>query len=388
MTRKFGYYVRGAVKLVIQGEYPERFINLCIAEHIALWGVKKLDHFLIAWIAPEDFFRIRPIVRKAHVRVKLAKRYGFPFLFKRLKKRKMLLGGAAFFCVAIYWLSSYIWFVEVVGAKSVPETKIRAVMDAHGLCVGVKQNEIASKNLEKDLLLQVPELAWAGVNFTGTRAVVEVVEKVLPAADGQSEGDLVASKNGVITECILLTGVRATEVGDTVKAGDVLIREGGTGESRAQGIVKAKVVYESYGEAALLQNDYTVSGRRDISIRLRVNEEVFHLRDANLTEFPAYEHEQIVKKLPWWRNQDFTVESIINVYHELNVNAMEISIEEAKYQAQLEALAQSKALIPEDAYVIERSMDVLDSSDPNLIKVKMTIETEEDIGKYIKYNKE
>lgn len=394
MTRKFGYYMKGAVKLRVAGEYPERFINLCIADHIYLWGAKRLDDCMTVWICPADFFRIRPIVRKTSMRVKVVKRYGFPFFFKRMKQRKMLLLGAFFFFAAIYWLSGYVWFVEIVGLKHIPEEKVRAMMSVYDIRVGARQDEDAAKKLEKALLIDVPEVAWAGVHFSGTRAVVEIVEKVMPASEARFAGDLVASKDGVITECIAISGEKAVEIGDAVRAGDTLIRkppasEGKTGAAaQAQGIVKARIVYLSDGTAYLTQCDYEEAGRETMSAAVNYNGTIYELRAADLSDYAAYEHERIVKKLPWWRNQDFAVELIIDSYRELSVGQTQIGAEEAKRLATLDALEKSKTRIPQDAYVVRRDVEELETDDPNRIDIRLSIETEEDIGTYIQYNKE
>lgn len=403
MIRKFSCYIKGAIRLTVKGEYPERFINLCIAEHIYLWGVKKLDDCLIVWITPADFFRIRPIVRKSKMRVKVINYYGLPFLLKQLKKRKMLWCGAVGFIMAIYLLSSYIWFIDIIGIKSVSQAEIMDIVGRHGLYIGASQNEILVKEIEKEIILKVPEIAWVGVRFTGTRAIVEIVEKVMPAAEDKSAGDLVASKSGIVTECIPLAGEKMVKVGDQVKEGDVLIRgivpnmqpaSGSKPQSKAmetvkaQGIVKAIISYESYGEAERVQNTYALSGNEDFSVKLNFDGNIIKIRQADLDRFMAYEHDKIVKKLPWWRNSDFTVETIVDVYHELNVSTIEISKEDAKRLASLDALAESKSTIPEDAYVIEQSIDMLEGNQPNLVRVKLKIKTEEEIGKHIKYNKE
>lgn len=403
MIRKFSCYLKGAVKLAVKGEYPERFINLCISEHIYLWGVKKLNDSLIVWITPADFFRIRPIVRKSRMRVKIINHYGLPFLIKEVKKRKMLWCGAVGFFIAIYLLSSHIWFIDIIGIKSAPEAKIMDIVNRHGLYIGANQNEIEVKEIEKEMIVMMPEIAWVGVRFTGTKAIVEIVEKVMPAAEDKSSGDLVASKGGIVTECISIMGEKMVNVGDKVKEGDVLIRgiissaRAANGDKnqakalevvKAQGIVRAIVSYESYGEAEKVQNTYVPTGNEDFSVKINFDGKIINVWQADLGRFSAYEHDEIVKKLPWWRNSDFTVETIIDVYHELNVSAVELSREEAKRLAALAALEESKSIIPEDAYVIEQSMDVLENDQPSLVRVKLKIKTEEDIGKHIKYNKE
>ncbi|MDF2564758.1 MAG: hypothetical protein K0Q53_1153, partial [Massilibacillus sp.] len=79
---------------------------------------------------------------------------------------------------------------------------------------------------------------------------------------------------------------------------------------------------------------------------------------------------------------------IIDVYRELEVDTIAIDEIEAKKIATREALTENKVQIPLDAYVIAQDLTVIDTEDPNLIRVKLTIETEELIGMYNQYNKE
>ena len=37
-------YLRGYVKIQIQGYSPERFLNLCSYHHILIWGLAYEDH--------------------------------------------------------------------------------------------------------------------------------------------------------------------------------------------------------------------------------------------------------------------------------------------------------------------------------------------------------
>lgn len=390
MTHKISSYINGAVKIKIQGENQERFINLCIAKQMQLWGVRKLEDCLFIWLSLHDFFRIRDAVRKAKVKVLVVESYGLPFFLKRLKRRKILLYGAIVFFIAIYILSGYIWFIDVVGLKNIPREKINLMIESNGLRVGVRQEEIDTKNLEKEILLSVPEVAWVGIHFTGTRAVVEIVEKVTAESEDKSPGDLIAGKSGTITECINILGESKVKIGDKVQAGDVLIKGIGKNNEaiRAKGIVKASVQYESFGEALLEETQYNLTDRSKFGIKISFFGKIITLNRADLADFSAYEHEVIMKSIPWWRNHDFVVETIIDVYRELEVDTIAIDEIEAKKIATREALTENKLQIPPDAYVIAQNLTTIDTEDPNLIRVKLMIETEELIGMYNQYNKE
>lgn len=390
MTHKISSYINGAVKIKIQGENQERFINLCIAKQMQLWGVRKLEDCLFIWLSLHDFFRIRDAVRKAKVKVFVAEAYGLPFFLKRLKRRKILLYGAIVFFIAIYILSGYIWFIDVVGLKNISREKINLMIESNGLRVGVRQEEIDTKNLEKEILLSVPEVAWVGIHFTGTRAVVEIVEKVTAESEDKSPGDLIAGKAGTITECINILGESKVKIGDKVQAGDVLIKGIGKNNEaiRAKGIVKASVQYESLGEALLEEAQYNLTDRSKFGIKINFCGQIITLNRVDLADFPAYEHEVIMKSIPWWRNRDFVVETIIDVYRELEVDTIAIDEIEAKKIAMREALLENKLQIPQDAYVVAQNLTMIDTKDPNLIRVKLMIETEELIGMYNQYNKE
>lgn len=390
MTHKISSYINGAVKIKIQGENQERFINLCIAKQMQLWGVRKLGDCLFIWLSLHDFFRIRDAVRKAKVKVFVVESYGLPFFLKRLKRRKILLYGAIVFFIAIYILSGYIWFIDVVGLKNIPREKINLMIESSGLRVGVRQEEIDTKNLEKEILLSMPDVAWVGIHFTGTRAVVEIVEKVTAESEDKSPGDLIAGKAGTITECINILGESKVKIGDKVQAGDVLIKGIGKNNEaiRAKGIVKATVQYESFGEALLEETQYNLTGRSKFGIKINFCGQIITLNRVNLDDFSAYEHEVIMKSIPWWRNHDFVVETIIDVYRELEVDTIAIDEIEAKKIAMREALKENKLQIPPDAYVVAQNLTTIDTEDPNLIRVKLMIETEELIGMYNQYNKE
>lgn len=388
MIRRLPYYKNGAVRLEVAGKYPERFINFCIADRIYLWGVKQTPKGLVLWMSVDDFFRIRPAVRKSGVHIKVIRSYGLPFLLKKWKRRKVLSAGIVLFFVALYTLSSYIWFIEIDGLKSIDREKIEMTLSAQGLQRGAKRDLLDTKKIERALLVDFPELAWSGVHFTGTRAVVEVVEKVRPEIEDKSPADLIAAKDGIITECIAFQGDAEVKKGDAVKAGDVLIRGVSRSDQemgadvRAKGIVKARIHYESMGEAKKRLIVYERTGEKDTALQVNLNGDVFTLREAQPEQYAAYEKEEVVKSLPWWRNRGFTVELIIDTYRELDFFETSLDDETAKERATAESLSMSKYMMPQDAFLLDSRTEVVDSPDDDTIRVNTYFETEEEIGVY------
>lgn len=310
----------------------------------------------------------------------------------------MMLIGALLFYVLLQALSAHIWFVDVTGQVGLPGERIKAVARQYGLRPGVSKDGVDVRTVERQLLLNISEIAWVGVNLTGTRAIIEVVEKTPPKQEDRSPADIVAAKTGVITEIIAMTGQPVVNQGDTVKKGQRLI-SGAIVESmppvapgqpaslvapprlvRANGIVKARVWYESYGEAALVKNVYERTGRQTVGIDLQIKEHPIALKQAPAQPFALFQVEVIHKKLPSWRNSDFAVESTISIFHEIIAHSQEISWEEARDLAKGKALQTVQALIPESAQVLTRGIEILKAGEPGLVRVKVTVETIEDIG--------
>ncbi len=401
MIPNIANYISGTVSIRIKGDMPEKFINLCLTQNIFLWNIAKVGNDFYACMRLPDFFCIRPIARKSHTKVKVLSHRGLPFVIKRIKHRKMMVVGALLCLLALNIAASYIWFVDVTGLKNIPAERIKQIAWQNGLKPGIIKDSVNAKTVENEILLTVPEIAWVGVNFTGTRAVIEVVEKTMPKQEDKAPAHIVAEKDGIITDFIVLNGQPAVKKGDTVKKGDILIRgiiseplptnetvqspHAGTVVPqqrivKAKGIIKARVWYESYGEAELSKLVYNRTGRKEVGVSVRIGSNELILKKAKNIPFDQYETEVIDKKLPFWRNSGFTVESSINIYHELESSLAEKTLDEASDEARAKALASVQSLIPETAHVLSRNIEVLQTAEPNLVRVKISVETIEDIG--------
>lgn len=394
-------YMGGVVKIRIKGAMPEKFINLCIAKNILLWGIIKHDDDFYTNMRLNDFFRIRSIARISRVKVDVVSFRGLPFIIKRIKRRKMMLAGGILSIFLLNILASFIWFVDVTGVKHLDPEQIKEIALNNGLKPGVIKDSVNAKQIEQEILLNVPEIAWAGVTFSGTRAQIEVVEKTIPKQEDKAPADIVAAKDGVITEFIVLAGRPLVKKGDTVKKGDVLITgvipeqavQNELGQTvnnnypprlvKANGIIKARVWYETYGECEINKPIHQRTGKKEVAVKINIGGNIISLKSAALDPTAEFETEIIHKKLPVWRNSGVAVESEISIYHEVNTILSEKSIEEARDEAKAKALAAVQTVIPETAHVLSRSSEVLETAEPNLVRVKVGIESIEEIGRSV-----
>lgn len=84
---------KGSVRIRVTGREPERFFNLCGHHNITLWDVTEHKGCFEMSLLPEDFFRLLPIRRKSGVRIRIQKKQGLPFFYRRSLKRKAFFIG-------------------------------------------------------------------------------------------------------------------------------------------------------------------------------------------------------------------------------------------------------------------------------------------------------
>lgn len=380
-------YFGGVVHIRLLGRQPERLLNLCVANDIFLWQVKRRVDCLEAWISLGDFFRIRPLAKTSQTKVKVIGYDGFPFMWKRIRKRYVLLFGF-FICFAIlYGLSQFIWFVDMTGQEVIAEEHLRNVLQEEGLKIGALRKDLDTKQIEKKVMNQFPQLGWISIEVKGTRAFVQLVEKTEPTPQDKKAAHVIAGRDGLITEIVVIQGQARVKKGDTVKKGDVLISgkwtdpvDGSEKTVRAQGIVKARVWYESYGETPLIIAGQNRTGEIKRALSFKLGEKEFPLTPLLGPAFEYYEQEQIAKKFPWWRNQGLSVEFTIHTYYETLPFVFEKLPEQGQEEAKAKALQALEEQIPRGAQILQKNIEILKTGEADIARAKVTVETQEVIG--------
>jgi len=381
-------FFKGYVLITVQGSGGERFINLSLAKGVRLWDIFRLQNdTVILKVLPRDFFKLRDIARKTRCRVRIKKKYGLPFILQQLRGRRMLVAGGVFFVAALIYLSSFIWFVEVVPREPlqyVNPINIQEKAKEKGLYVGSAKKRLDISLVEKHLEKSIPELAWVGIQIEGTRAKIEVAEKVLlpPQYQRQDPANIVAAKDGVIKEMLVMIGEPLVKAGDTVMKGQVLISginlQDKNQYRRARGIVRARVWYETEEMVFLQERQEIPTGRKAMAVSLLVGNREIVLKRAG-RQFVNAMPKANVKTLPGWRNPPGPVELLTITYHEVEIKEKTFAVAEALSTAEARALAQIKSQMPAGTDVVAQSVEIL-SQDQEKVVVRVTVETVEDIG--------
>ena len=216
---------KGSCRLRLTGAAPEECLNALAQEGIAVWNVEKEDelHYCLTVPARQEAQAVS-VAKRCFCEAEILQRQGIGVLAKKALKRPVLLLGLVAALTLCFYLQSFVWIIEVDGCEAIEDTKILQALQDMGVEIGSSGSQVDSVELRHRLLQVLPELSWVAVNRTGCRLRVLTCgrEKKADGADCVA-AHLVALRDGVVTELNVAEGVELCKVGDTVKAGQILV---------------------------------------------------------------------------------------------------------------------------------------------------------------------
>lgn len=243
--------VSNQVRCLVTGEETLRFVNLCRNNGIELRHLVRRENAIQMEIDAENFKKLRPLVRKTHVKIHILNRHGPAFFFYRHKRRWWFLLGMTVFAGMIYMLSFFVWQIDIDGNRKYTDALILQALAQMDVKTGCRKSEIDLPKIEEELRIMYNEITWVSASIAGTKLQIELREGDLKISgssgggqtgnvkrvenrennpktqNGESETDLpanlVADEDAIITNLVVRRGTVAVRYGDEVKKGDVLI---------------------------------------------------------------------------------------------------------------------------------------------------------------------
>ena len=243
--------VSNQVRCLVTGEETLRFVNLCRNNGIELRHLVRRENAIQMEIDAKNFKKLRPLVRKTHVKIHILNRHGPAFFFYRHKRRWWFLLGMTVFAGMIYILSLFVWRIDIDGNRKYTDALILQALAKMDVKTGCRKSEIDLPEIEEELRIMYNEITWVSASIAGTKLQIELREGDLKISgssgggqtgnvkrvenrennpktqNGESETDLpanlVADEDAIITNLVVRRGTVAVRYGDEVKKGDVLI---------------------------------------------------------------------------------------------------------------------------------------------------------------------
>lgn len=213
----------GYVRFEVKGEFPERLLNQLSMNGVSVWGIARKGKNITACISVRDYLKMRQYRGKNKVRTRILTRHGLPFFASKHRLRVGFIAGLVMYVLVLFFMSSFVWNVRVVGNESLETEEIISACRELGLYEGADISDLDVEQIRTRLALKIDGIAWASVNIEGVRATVNISESKGGKNPEAPPCNLKASIDGVITKIEVTSGTIAVKVGQTVQKGQLLV---------------------------------------------------------------------------------------------------------------------------------------------------------------------
>ena len=195
--------------------------------NITLQAVKSIDALTVeVTVCRKDYRNLNNILERNGAKGRIVDRHGVYWKLRTLKSRPVLMVGVILFLLLALYLPGRIMFVQVEGNSFISDKRIVDEARNCGIVFGASCRAVRSEKVKNALLQAIPELQWVGVNTAGCVATIQVTEKEnTEKKDDEltSVGNVIAARDGVIWDCTVTRGNALCQVGQAVRAGQILI---------------------------------------------------------------------------------------------------------------------------------------------------------------------
>ena len=218
-------FIRGW--FVIEGDARDTaaFLNLCMRGCYPYWRFDQ-DHDRFRFAVRRGVWReLEPACRQKKIDLSVCDEFGLPRIWRRYRKRYGLFLGLLC-AISLVWISGkFVWRLEVSGTDRYYPHDVQTELEAHGFGVGSYIPSVDVNVLQNQILCDSSRFAWISINIVGTTAQIEVVEHAERQTKPRESApaNLIAAADGQIARLELRSGWPSVEVGEVVRAGQVLV---------------------------------------------------------------------------------------------------------------------------------------------------------------------
>lgn len=235
-----------------QGEQLTAFRDALRDGHFACTAQQMRGGVFYAKTQAHHWYGICAAAQEHDITLTILKRRGLCFRIAPYRLRLGLIVGILCGFAFFYWCNAHVRSIEIYGNTQVSDTEILAALERLGVTRGTAYRDMNFTYIEQRMRLEVQDLRWIAMRHTGGRLVIDLREETAAPemTHDRIPTNYISNVSAQITEIQVLGGYAAVQVGDAVKAGDLLIsgvQEDPNGVTRfyhADGVVRGVYEYD------------------------------------------------------------------------------------------------------------------------------------------------
>jgi similar to stage IV sporulation protein len=250
---KLIYLLSEAVTIEVGGTKPERLLNELTRRNICFTDAEKTDtETLRLTILNKDAVAFADAACLLRLDASIIRRSGLFKFLKRFKKRYVLIALPLLLLAAVFYLSTFIWELDITGNLTLPRSVIFEALEECGVGIGTNGLHLNNEIIRSEMIYKIKKLSWLTVRVNGSRALVVVRERrdKPELIDEKLYTNILSAKTGIIEKVTALSGKALVKEGDLILQGQTLIsgelsdKQGQLRHVRALGEVWARTWYE------------------------------------------------------------------------------------------------------------------------------------------------
>lgn len=376
--------VVGYIRVKMSGENVIEFFDECKKCSIELKNIRHFSGSYYADVLSTSVKKLISLSRRCGVDTGVEGRFGLAMKFFIYKNRIAFALAFALFALIFCINSFFINDIRITGNSFLTDEQITAVLKECGIYPGRFTLSVQPEETQRLIRQKCSALSWVWIDIKGTTANVDVREKVSRPEffDANRACNVVAERDGVITEAIAEMGTLYAETGTYVQKGQLLI--GGVYDSNdyapvrfvhAAGTVYAKTTYTLKGDFPLSYTSYKLSDSFSRSFGIKFGKNAFETSVYEASDVKIYSNDKNFKVFGKFSTPlGFTNRKYCEIIKEECI----LDKDAAAQRAINELSARLSARIPHDATVVNTQKEISDNPDGSL-SVQLTFECVEDI---------
>lgn len=213
--------IASKVKVLVKGQNRTRLINKLKNENIFIYYLVS-DSNTTFWIKQKDLKQVKEYADLFSVQLEVVGTSGLENLLKKSYKHLSYI-IAVVICLSFLIVSTqFVYNVKVECENDVHSNKVMLLLKENNFDKVVPKNKIDLKAVENLILSNIEEVSFATCYFEGFSLMVKVVSNEKPK-QSEDKKNLYSTTDAIVTRVMVRSGTSEVQVGERVRAGDVLI---------------------------------------------------------------------------------------------------------------------------------------------------------------------